>query len=209
MSVTEKLKEDLISGIVFLVPVAVTLYIGYWIFNFIIELPVAERLSVTGVPVLDSLIQFLAAMFVLTVFLIGLGHLVRTVLSGYAHRWRDKIMNKIPGLRIIFRATKSAVETVSGKKTHFQKPVKVEVNGIRVTGFKTGETEDGRQLVFLPTSPNITTGFLLEMEEENIQTTDENVEEALTRILSIGIGGSEGETEELAENPDVPKRGEQ
>ncbi len=209
MSVTEKLKEDLISGIVFLVPVAVTLYIGYWIFNFIIELPVAERLSVTGVPVLDSLIQFFAAMFVLAVFLIGLGHLVRTVLRGYAHRWRDRIMNKIPGLRIIFRATKSAVETVSGKKTHFQKPVKVEVNGIRVTGFKTGETEDGRQLVFLPTSPNITTGFLLEMEEENIQTTDENVEEALTRILSIGIGGSEGETEELAEDPDVPKRGEQ
>ena len=58
-----------------------------------------------------------------------------------------------------------------------------------MTAFKTGrEAPDGRKLLFLPTAPNITSGFVIEVDEEDIIETDENVEEALTRILSAGFG---------------------
>jgi uncharacterized membrane protein len=57
-----------------------------------------------------------------------------------------------------------------------------------MTAFKTGKrTKDGREVLFMPTAPNITTGFVMEVESEDITETDERVEEALTRILSAGF----------------------
>jgi uncharacterized membrane protein len=43
-------------------------------------------------------------------------------------------------------------------------------------------------VLFLPTAPNITTGFVIEVEPEVYTETDERVEDALTRILSAGFG---------------------
>ena len=61
-----------------------------------------------------------------------------------------------------------------------------------MTAFKTGKrTEDGRAVVFLPTAPNITTGFVMEVDPADIEETDEKVEDALTRILSAGFGENE------------------
>jgi uncharacterized membrane protein len=57
-----------------------------------------------------------------------------------------------------------------------------------MTAFKTGKrTKDGREVLFMPTAPNITTGFVMEVESEDITETNERVEEALTRILSAGF----------------------
>ena len=76
---------------------------------------------------------------------------------------------------------------------HGQTPVKVEVwGGMRVTAFKTGkQTADGRLLVFLPTSPNVTSGLLMEVDPEDVTETDEHVEDALGRILRAGFGESD------------------
>jgi uncharacterized membrane protein len=80
---------------------------------------------------------------------------------------------------------------------------------MRMTAFKTGKrTADGREVLFMPTAPNITTGFVLEVEPERIEPTDERVEEALTRVLSAGFAeqaGTEIEVEDLA---DVVDEGE-
>ena len=71
-----------------------------------------------------------------------------------------------------------------------QKPVKLELwQGARMTAFKTGKsTPDGRDVLFMPTAPNITTGFVIEVDPDDYTETDEKVEEALTRILSAGFG---------------------
>ena len=58
-----------------------------------------------------------------------------------------------------------------------------------MTAFKTGKrTEDGRDVLFLPTAPNITTGFVVEVDPDAYEETDERVEDALTRVLSAGFG---------------------
>jgi uncharacterized membrane protein len=57
-------------------------------------------------------------------------------------------------------------------------------------------------VLFLPTAPNITTGFVMEVEEDRVEETGERVEEALTRVLSAGFAESAHQIPvKEAENP--------
>ncbi|MEF8863805.1 MAG: DUF502 domain-containing protein, partial [Haloarculaceae archaeon] len=100
-----------------------------------------------------------------------------------------------PGLRVVYNASKMAVETAVTGTEELQAPVKLETwDGLRMTAFKTGkQTDDGRDVLFLPTAPNITTGFVIEVEPDQYTVTDESVEDALTRVLSAGFGESKRE----------------
>ena len=49
-------------------------------------------------------------------------------------------------------------------------------------------------MLFLPTSPNITTGYVIEVEPDRYEHIDESVEDALTRVLSAGFGDSQETT---------------
>jgi uncharacterized membrane protein len=126
--------------------------------------------------------------FVLIVF--STGYLMRTAFGDIVEGLLDDSMNHIPGLRVVYNASKMAIETAVGGTEELQSPVKIEVwDGMRMTAFKTGKTtEDGRDVIFLPTAPNITTGFVIEVESHEYEETDERVEDALTRILSAGFG---------------------
>jgi uncharacterized membrane protein len=120
---------------------------------------------------------------------------MRTTAGRVAEGMFDDIINQVPGLRVVYNASKLAVETAVSGTGDLQKPVRLEPwNGMRMTAFKTGKTtDDGRDVVFMPTAPNITTGFVLEVAPEDYEETDEQVEEALTRILSAGFGESKEE----------------
>jgi len=89
-----------------------------------------------------------------------------------------------------------AVETAVGSTDELQAPVKLETwDGLRMTAFKTGKTtSDGRELLFLPTAPNITTGFVVEVDPDRYEETGESVEDALTRVLSAGFGDTDERT---------------
>jgi uncharacterized membrane protein len=102
----------------------------------------------------------------------------------------DDMINQLPGLRVIYNASKMAVETALSGTSDLQAPVRLEVwDGLRMTAFKTGKkTTDGRDLLFLPTAPNITSGFVIEVEPDRYDEIDDSVEQALTRILSAGFG---------------------
>jgi len=127
-------------------------------------------------------------LFILIVF--SVGYLMRTAFGDFVEQLLDDAMNQVPGLRVVYNASKMAVETAVGGTDELQAPVKLEVwDGLRMTAFKTGQTtEDGRDVLFLPTAPNITTGYVIEVESDVYEETDERVEDALTRILSAGFG---------------------
>jgi uncharacterized membrane protein len=93
------------------------------------------------------------------------------------------------------------IETLtSSSAEELDRPVKIEAAGLRVTGFKTGNTtDDGREVIFVPTSPNITSGYVVDVEPERVQPTNESVEEALTRVLSAGFGMESEEREKVEE----------
>jgi uncharacterized membrane protein len=182
-------KRDIASGLIVLVPLLVTAYIVAFIFQALVRLPFPQGTfeNQPGVRVLITIVVF--GLLVLSV-----GYLMRTTLGDLVEEALDAVMNQIPGLRVVYNASKMAVETAVSGTEELQTPVKLETwNGLRMTAFKTGkQTEDGRDVLFLPTSPNITTGFVIEVEPEKYTVTDESVEDALTRVLSAGFGESKG-----------------
>lgn len=193
-------KRDAGSGLIVLAPLLVTAYIIAWLFLKIAGLPFLENLpdyilfgGLIKIP--GDLIRVGIVLAVFTALVFSIGYLMRTTLGSVVENAIDGTMNRLPGLRIIYNASKMAAETALSDTNQLQKPVKIETwNGLRMTAFKTGkQADDGRELLFLPTAPNITTGFVIEVESDDITETDESVEDALTRILSAGFGESNQE----------------
>jgi uncharacterized membrane protein len=180
-------KRDLVSGLVVLLPIMVTLYVVWWLFTKLAAIALLS--SVVTNPVVGVLLTL--ALFLLVVF--SVGYMMRTALGGFVEEIIDQLFNRMPGLRIVYNASKMAVETALTGTSDLQKPVKVTLwNDMRMTAFKTGQTTaDGRDVLFLPTAPNITTGFVIEVEPDEYEETGERVEEALTRVLSAGFGETE------------------
>jgi uncharacterized membrane protein len=183
-------KRDAASGLIVIAPVIITLYVIAFVFGFIANLPLIETIPSVGVfgQQLDLRVPIAICVFVLLI--LSIGYLMRTAVGTLVEDELDGTMNRLPGLRVVYNASKMAVETAVTGTADLQKPVRLEVwDGLRMTAFKTGQrTEDGRDLLFLPTAPNITTGFVIEVEPERYEEVDERVEDALTRVLSGGFG---------------------
>ncbi|MFB6282784.1 MAG: DUF502 domain-containing protein [Halobacteria archaeon] len=193
----DELKKDLISGIIALAPVVATVYVLYWLYSLIVNLPGLSLLNITGNPVFDNIIKFFFTVGLTLGVLAVFGRLVKGAGGIVVQDRMDSLANSIPGIRLIYNATSMAFETLLGDTGEFQKPIKIEVmDGVRVTGFLTGnKTEDGREIVFVPTSPNVTSGYVLEIESKHIMDTNEGVESALTRVLTAGFGTEETEAD--------------
>jgi uncharacterized membrane protein len=182
-------KRDIASGLIVLVPLLVTAYIVAFIYQALARLPFPQ-----GTFENQPVVRVLITIVVFALLVLSVGYLMRTTLGDLVEEGLDAVMNQLPGLRVVYNASKMAVETAVSGTEELQAPVKLETwNGLRMTAFKTGkQTDDGRDVLFLPTSPNITTGFVVEVDPENYTVTDESVEDALTRVLSAGFGESKG-----------------
>lgn len=188
------------SGVIVIAPVAVTLYVVFWVYSKFASLPGAELFNLTGFGLVDEFIKVLVSIILLVVLLAVVGSLVRTAFGVILQNQVDKVANRIPGLRLVYNATKMGIETLLGETEEFQKPAKMEIQGLRFTVFKTGNrAEDGREIIFLPTAPNITSGLVIEVDSDRVIETEEDTEEALTRILSAGFGDSNWTTPVLEE----------
>ncbi|WP_248895261.1 DUF502 domain-containing protein [Haloplanus halobius] len=178
-------RRDIASGLVVLVPILVTLVVLNWLYSRVADLPIIDTLPpYYGVPV---------ALVVFVMLVLSVGYLMRTTAGRLVERGLDSAMNRVPLIRILYNASKLAVETALTGTEDLQKPVRLETwPGIRMTAFKTGKTTpDGQDVLFMPTAPNITTGFVIEVDPDRIEETGESVEEALTRILSAGFAEEE------------------
>ncbi|PSQ32681.1 hypothetical protein BRD05_09870 [Halobacteriales archaeon QS_9_70_65] len=195
-------KRDIASGLIIIVPLLVVIYVLAVIYRAIASIPFLEMVlsdqAITSTPILnselsDGAIVTLRVGIVLILFamlVLSIGYLMRTTVGDLLETALDGLMNQVPGLRVVYNASKMAVETAVSGPEDLQTPVKLEVwDGMRMTAFKTGKTTpDGRDVLFMPTAPNITTGYVVEVESDRYTEVDENVEDALTRILSAGFG---------------------
>lgn len=190
-------KRDTASGLVVLLPILVTLWVVFWLYNTVSGVPFLQRIIsqelIGGNEALAELVRVGLTLVIFAALVLSIGYLMRTAVGRIIEQSIDDLINRVPGLRVIYNASKMAVETAISGSAELQTPVKIEIwNGIRLTAFKTGkQTADGREIVFMPTSPNITTGFVIEVHPDDLIETDEGVEDALTRILSAGFGESE------------------
>jgi uncharacterized membrane protein len=179
-------KRDFASGLVILVPLLVTVIVLVWIYN---------RLARVPIPVDTEPVRVLLSIVIFVLLVFSVGYLMRTAVGSVLERAIDDVMNQLPGLRVIYNASKMAVETALSGPSDLQAPVRLEVwDGLRMTAFKTGKsTTDGKDILFLPTAPNITSGYVIEVEPDRYDEIDDSVEDALTRILSAGFGEKNGD----------------
>jgi uncharacterized membrane protein len=193
-----RLRGYFFAGILVLAPISITVYIAWLLISFIDEqvfavIPPAYNpetylpFSIPGIGVILMLVS---------VTLIGAltaGYLGRLLL-----RLSERVLNRMPIVRGIYAAAKQIVETViSNQSTAFREVVLVEYprKGAWTMGFLTGRTIDqvagasGQRLVnvFVPTTPNPTSGFLLFVPEADVRRVSMSVEEAIKLVISTGI----------------------
>lgn len=193
-------KRVFASGLILIGPILVTLYAVYRVYAIVAGItPMimfdAGRLSglIAHEPTRMLVARALRIVVLVSVFVlvtVAIGMLTRTTIGDVFARSVDGIANQVPGLRVIYNASKVAAETTFGEEQALQEPVRITSwDGTTMTAFKTGHTTtDGRLVLFIPTAPNVTSGFVVEAEPDRVTETGEPVEEALARILSGGFG---------------------
>jgi len=186
-----RLRRYFIAGLIVFLPVAVTFSIIAWLFRLVDRLlgwllpPLIGR-DIPGLGLVTS---------VVVIFLIG--GLVTNVLGRRVVGFFEGLMLRIPLARSIYSATKSISDTIFlQRRAAFQRPVLVEWprRGMFTIGFVTGDARGvpgasgGRGLsVFVVTTPNPTTGFLMFVPESEATVLEMSVEDALKIVMSGGI----------------------
>lgn len=181
------LNRDIASGFVVIGPILVTAWVAYWFLRFFANLPGTRTL------IADPFLRVVVVLAGFIFLTIAAGYLTRTAFGAVGERKLDTTMDRLPGLRIVYKASKVALQTAFDGANDLDHPVRVNAwDGGRLTGFKTGhQTDDGREIVFVPTAPNFTSGLVIEADPARIQATDESVESALARVVSAGFGGND------------------
>jgi uncharacterized membrane protein len=136
---------------------------------------------------------------VLTVLVvIATGVVVTNLFGHHLVRVGERILNRIPLVRSIYGAAKQVTETLfKGTGKSFRKVVLVEYprKGVWTLAFQTGEatkemlTKTNNDLIniFVPTTPNPTSGFFLMLPRQDVIELDINVDDGLKMIISAGV----------------------
>ena len=149
-----------------------------------------EELFGVPVPGLD--------IFVALLVLILTGVLAANLLGKRLVRWYESILAKIPLVRTVYSAVKNFSEIVlSDSNSSFKKALLIQYprEDLYSLAFQTSEepaevqavTGEEIVTVFLPTTPNPTSGFMLFVPRKDVIELDMPVEEALKMIISLGV----------------------
>ena len=190
------------AGILVVVPIIIAILILVWLFNYIdnIAQPVARSLLGRTIPGLG---------FGITVVLIYVTGVVATsVIGKRLISYGESLLARVPLFRYIYTGIKQIMESFAApREAGFLQVVLVEVpkKGMRVIGFVTSEScvESGKKLltVFIPTSPNPTSGYLEIVRESDVIRTNISIDDALKMVLSGGKVSLQEVTDKLsAEN---------
>ena len=176
----KRISQYFLQGLLFLVPLVVTVYVIYWVFVRIdgfLNLPVPGLGFIVTI-VFITLVGFGASNFLTR----NLVHLV------------DKIFVKLPLVKMIYTAIKDLVNAFVGDKKSFNRPVQVVIDresNLRVIGFATRDSLDtigiqGSVAVYLPQSYNFA-GNLIIVDREQVVPISADPGEVMKLIVSGGV----------------------
>lgn len=188
----KRLKRILITGILTLLPSLATFYVLYLLFSLMENFlgSFLERLFNVRLPG----IGVLGTILIILIF----GFVASNVIGAKVLNFGERILNKVPVVTKIYFGAKQIVQafTKQGKQA-FSKVAMIEYprKGTYAIGFITGQCKGEVQLkskgklinIFVPTTPNPTSGMLLLVPEEDIVYLDMSVEDGLKLIVSAGV----------------------
>lgn len=192
-----RLKRWFIYGLLIWVPIAVTVFVVRFLFDLFDKLlgfvPAdyrPEHLWGFGIPGLGLL---LAILLLIVTGLLASNLVGRSLVAGL-----DRLMGRIPFVRSIYGGSKQVAATLLADETRaFRRAALVPFPTARsysigfITSHRLGEVQEktGADVVsvFVPTTPNPTSGFILLVPREDVTELDMTVEEALKMIVSLGV----------------------
>lgn len=195
------LRKYLIAGLLVWLPIAATVFIIRLFLtlldNMILLLPAAWRPeAVLGFEIPGFGLVMAVAILLLT------GVFAANLFGRKLVDFWEGVVNRIPLVRSIYVSVKQVTETLlADGNQSFRKAVAVEYprKGILSLGFMTGralrtvdrQTKQPLVSVFIPTTPNPTSGFIIMVPEEEVHDLDISIEAAFKYIISLGVISSE------------------
>ncbi len=195
-SILKILRNNFIAGAVVIIPIWVTILLIKALVNFMdntFSLLPAVLQPKTYVPFTG------AEILIACVFILFIGFLANNIIGNRMVTIGEKILSKIPVVRTIYYGVKHLTKGIVGDKKIFSRVVLIEfpIKGLKFIGFVTGtetfETEQRKHKVlkiFVPTTPNPTSGFFCYASEDQVEKTDLTVDEAFKLIISAGYANS-------------------
>lgn len=214
MSLGARLRTYFFAGILITAPVSLTIYLA-WLFITFVDERVFSVIPQQYNP--ETYLPFSIPGIGLLLALVGLtliGALTAGILGRAVNHLFEGVLNRLPVIRSLYGAIKQIMETVlANKSAAFRECVLIEYprKGIWTLGFITGATKGevqelaSEQLinVFVPTTPNPTSGFLLFVPERDIVRLKMRTEDGLKLVVSLGIVAPSGEPAVLSSNAKI------
>lgn len=216
-----RLRNNFLTGLIIVGPVGITLYVLWWFVSLVDtwvkpwlpEMYLPETYLPFTVPGVGLIVSITTLMVIgaLTANLFG-----RTLVS-----YGEMMLDRMPVVRNMYRALKQIFETVlSQSNNSFQKVGIVEYprKGLYAIVFISTETKgeiddkilkgQGLLSVFLPTTPNPTSGYLLFVPEKDVVLLDMSVEEAAKLVISAGlvVPKQQAQLKQLAKGAKAPAK---
>ncbi len=195
----QKLRRDFLTGLVVLIPIVLTVYLVWSVISFIdkVVIPIIPP-KYNPLDAFDIYIPGLGVfLFVITTTIIG------SIASGFLGRQAillgEKILSRTPVINTIYNSIKQIIQAIfKTDGTNFKQPCLVEyprkdVWAVAFISTETfGEIKQKINLgslvtVFLPTTPNPTSGFMLFVPKSDVILLDMSVEDAAKLIISAGL----------------------
>lgn len=190
------LRNNFIAGAIVIIPVWVTILLVKALINVMDRtfsllpsvLQPKTYVSFTGIEILIAV-----------VFILLIGFLVNNIIGNKMVAIGEKILSKIPIVRTVYHGVKQLTKGIVGDKKIFSQVVLIEfpIKGLKFIGFVTGsdtfEKDQRKQKVlkiFIPTTPNPTSGYFCYASEDQVEKMDLTVDEAFKLIISAGYANS-------------------
>ena len=187
-----KVRNNFIAGIVVLIPIGITLYLTLFFIKISSKILPNEINPNHYLPYNIPGLEILISVLIITL----IGWISLSFIGKKLFNFFESILNKIPILRTIYSAVDQLIETFTKTKSNKKNVVLIEYprKGVWAVGFATKENtgiikdKTGQDLVnvFVPTTPNPTSGFLLMFPKSDVIYLDISFEEASKFIVSAG-----------------------
>ncbi|MBD2385720.1 DUF502 domain-containing protein [Cylindrospermum sp. FACHB-282] len=195
-------KNDLIAGLLVVIPLATTIWltitIATWVINFLTQIPKQLNPFHGLHPILVNILNLVVGLAVplLSILLIGL--MARNIAGRWLLDFGERVLQAIPLAGQVYKTLKQLLETIlKDSNGKFRRVILVEYprSGIWAIAFVTGAISSEIQAalprpmlsVFIPTTPNPTTGWYAVVPEEEVVNLSISIEDAFKIVVSGGI----------------------
>lgn len=201
----QDLKNDLIAGLLVVIPLATTIWltitIASWVVNFLTQIP-KQLNPFDGLhPILVNLLNLLVGLAVPLLSILVIGLMARNIVGKWLLDFGERLLQAIPLAGQLYKTLKQLLETIlKDSNGKFRRVVLLEYPRREmwsiafVTGAISNQIQEKMERpmlsVFIPTTPNPTTGWYAIVPEDEVINLSISIEEAFKIVVSGGIVAS-------------------